>query len=1096
MKDQIEFFLSTDSNKMVYKGSCKVYLNNESKLLLIEPEDEDIKILKIPFCNFFVQQKNFLIHYSSSDSSDDCVLCFSTEKDCKDIHHGILKHQVNVKQEIIDDDFGFSLSNKKFIDILIAVDNAIKKNSNVPERLKRVIAQMMLTRPSKKEKEETFTSEFSFDSEEVQTNQNSPRSSLQSPVDEIRSRKRKYSSSDDYKKEKQCKMEITELDVPSGVTTFELSFDDYYSPTTSQSTFTFSTNLSLQHSIPAQNVDFTFFPTWMSTTELRRFHRKTLSKGLLQSLSADKEGFIDILSVNKHIKEINIKNELPEFENCCPYRNVSALSAKSGTLLFFEYSEEHPPLLNQPGMASKIRNYYKKFDGEDADIKIEFGETSFTQDYPYLGDLKPKQHLQSLENNMFCAPIYQQKFKTTDYLLVISENKLIIRKCSNLFVVGQECPLQEVPNPNSKKASNFARDFLFMFIYRLFWASSDIPRRLKMEDIRKAFPHYPESTLRKRLKICATFIRTGEGVNTNYWVLKEDFCLPTEKEILKLITPEMCCAHYSMMSAKQRLKNAGYGETNILANINESDSDDDVKIEDEIQCAPWNTTKAFLTALQGKCYLDQRGTADPTGCGEAFSYIRRSSKWTRREESFLPIQPQRCTGTNADLRKLPIKEARELCKEYGFPEERINALGRWKVIDLIRKISIQEAKNGADLNGIARFAKSGIRLTQMQQNWKEYCQKIFDVQNQSLSNDADLSSDDENSLSENEEDDDVTIIESEDEESDNFSFASTVAVKREPSSSFDVFESSEIFGPSDIFGPSEFNKRGKIDNSIMEQQNESITVSKKFKSRNIKMENGKEMHDNESIVKEESSQSSESHQHSESDTRPSTSATDRIPESLLNFATINDGNDELVYGENCKVSRKSLELLFERENNDRMKKLKIIRTFRDSNGQEAIRSEMISNSKIIDAYIKIRTTKDMEFIKEYSYNDEEYKKENRKKIRRYQDQLRRIKRKEEEIKLGILPKPSSRKKKPKKELKLKCSSCGAIGHMKTNKNCPNYYSTSGNQQAKPTIGQLLSKNETGELTQIEETKIRIKKSALNLKLRISKNAMKPKKDEK
>lgn len=41
-------------------------------------------------------------------------------------------------------------------------------------------------------------------------------------------------------------------------------------------------------------------------------------------------------------------------------REVEDLSGKDGTLLLMEYSEEHPPLLNQPGMASKIRNYYKR----------------------------------------------------------------------------------------------------------------------------------------------------------------------------------------------------------------------------------------------------------------------------------------------------------------------------------------------------------------------------------------------------------------------------------------------------------------------------------------------------------------------------------------------------------------------------------------------------------------------------------------------------------------------------------------------------------------------------------------------------------------
>uniref|UniRef100_A0A914QIW1 Uncharacterized protein n=1 Tax=Panagrolaimus davidi TaxID=227884 RepID=A0A914QIW1_9BILA len=159
MKEHIEFFLSTESNKFVYK---------------------DIKILKIPFCNSFVQHKNLLIYYSSNDSSENGVLSFSTEKDCKEIYLDRLKHQVTVKQEVIADDLCTPSSNKKFIDdILYALDNAVKNNSNVPENLKRDIAQM-LNQPSQKE---VAKNGFSSDIE-VQTNQNSPKT-IQSPVDEI-----------------------------------------------------------------------------------------------------------------------------------------------------------------------------------------------------------------------------------------------------------------------------------------------------------------------------------------------------------------------------------------------------------------------------------------------------------------------------------------------------------------------------------------------------------------------------------------------------------------------------------------------------------------------------------------------------------------------------------------------------------------------------------------------------------------------------------------------------------------------------------------------------------------------------------------------
>lgn len=84
-----------------------------------------------------------------------------------------------------------------------------------------------------------------------------------------------------------------------------------------------------------------------------------------------------------------------------------------------------------------------------------------------------------------------------------------VREMDALFVAGQECPLYEVPGPNSKRANNFVRDFLQVFIYRLFWKSRDTPRRIKMDDIKKAFPSHSESSIRKRLKLCADFKRTG-----------------------------------------------------------------------------------------------------------------------------------------------------------------------------------------------------------------------------------------------------------------------------------------------------------------------------------------------------------------------------------------------------------------------------------------------------------------------------------------------------------------------------------------------------------------------------------------------------------
>ena len=211
----------------------------------------------------------------------------------------------------------------------------------------------------------------------------------------------------------------------------------------------------------------------------------------------------------------------------------------------------------QCGMATKIKNYYKRRLGKDAGApEFKFGETIYAHTSPFLGNLAPGESLQALENNLFRAPIYNHKFPDSDFLIIRTRNNYFIRIVDAIFTVGQELPLYEVPAPNSKKANNFIRDFLQLFIYRLFWASTEIPKRIKIDDIKKAFPFYSEITIRKRLNFCADFNRSGS--NFKYWVIKPEFRLPNEEELRSMISPEQYCAYYSMVAAEQRLKGNFY----------------------------------------------------------------------------------------------------------------------------------------------------------------------------------------------------------------------------------------------------------------------------------------------------------------------------------------------------------------------------------------------------------------------------------------------------------------------------------------------------------------------------------------------------------
>lgn len=296
---------------------------------------------------------------------------------------------------------------------------------------------------------------------------------------------------------------------------YNISNDDYYNPKLVQNTAlkpTVGVNL-IQHSIPALELKPIFFPTFMGPIKLRSFHRPALKRyshgAIADSLSHP------VIPLLKHMKK---KAKQREQERLAAgggdmffMRTPEDISGKDGDLILCEFSEEHPPLMMQVGMATKIKNYYKRRLGKDSGApEFEYGETVYAHTTPFLGNLAPGQSLQTLENNLFRAPIYNHHLPDTDFLIIRTRNNYFIRNVDTIFTVGQQLPLYEVPGPNSKKANNFIRDFLQVFIYRLFWSSTDMPRRIKMEDIKKAFPSHSESSIRKRLKLCADFKRTGE----------------------------------------------------------------------------------------------------------------------------------------------------------------------------------------------------------------------------------------------------------------------------------------------------------------------------------------------------------------------------------------------------------------------------------------------------------------------------------------------------------------------------------------------------------------------------------------------------------
>ncbi|XP_037910415.1 transcription initiation factor TFIID subunit 1 isoform X2 [Hermetia illucens] len=786
---------------------------------------------------------------------------------------------------------------------------------------------------------------------------------------------------------------------------FNISNDVFYQAKSSETTLRMKVgggNL-IQHSTPVVELRAPFIPTHMGPMKLRLFHRPPMKKYSHGPLAQPTPH--PVLPLAKNISRKAKQRELERIASgggdVFFMRNPEDLSGKDGDIILCEFCEEHPPLMNQVGMCSKIKNYYKRKAAKDSGPpEFKYGETAYAHTSPFLGILHPGQCIQALENNMYRAPIYPHNIQSSDFLLIRTRNNYFIREFNALFTVGQECPLYEVPGPNSKRANNFARDFLQVFIYRLFWKSRDNPRRIKMDDIKKAFPAHSESSIRKRLKQCADFKRTG--MDSNWWVIKPEFRLPSEEEIRAMVSPEQCCAFFSMIAAEQRLKDAGYGEKFIFAQQEDDDEEMQLKMDDEVKVAPWNTTRAYIQAMRGKCLLQLTGPADPTGCGEGFSYVRVPNKPTQTKEEQEKEPKRTVTGTDADLRRLPLNKAKELLRKFKVPEEEIKKLSRWEVIDVVRTLSTEKAKAGEQ--GMDKFSRGNrFSIAEHQERYKEECQRIFDLQNRVLASSEVLSTDEDES-SASEESDLEELGKNLENMLANKKTSTQLELEREE------------------------QERQELLKKMMEEREGGHSAS----SKNLKQK------------KEEEAQAASNIQN---------------------------------------------------QNQGRI--LKITRTFKNAEGREYTRVEIVRRQPVIDAYVKIRTTKDEAFIRQFATLDEQQKEEMKREKRRIQEQLRRIKRNQERDMLAQMQKnqqltpggpptslgdpksssshtpgtpgtpstskdvsPSRRKMKLKPDLKLKCGACGQVGHMRTNKACPLYTGTPG---PSPSVNVALTEEQEEEI---------------------------------
>ncbi|WFD40407.1 uncharacterized protein MJAP1_003393 [Malassezia japonica] len=378
--------------------------------------------------------------------------------------------------------------------------------------------------------------------------------------------------------------------------------------------------LVVRHAWPAIKLQLPFYKMRLAKHETRSWHRP-----LIQFPSNMPITFSKVRSSRKKDGEKKSKDPSEVLHST---RDLTLKDASNFVLC--EYSEEYPPLLSNLGMGSLLVNYYRKKDSKDDHIpRAELGEAfvlDTTDESPFMkfGSVEPGQTQPVLYNNMTRAPLFRHKPQQNDFLFIRSTTKTdvkyYLRDIPYLFTVGQTYPTTPIPGPHARLVTNNVKHRLRMITYKLLEKSP--AHRIKIHRVMKYFPDHNELQMRQRLNEFMVFHRKSGDKHQGFWRLKPNVPIPDEAELQKLLTPEHICLVEGMQVGQRHLLDAGFTKT---AEGHEDDSDE-TKLDIEQLLAPWITSKNFLHATQGKAMLKLHGDGDPSGRGEAFSFVRVSMK--------------------------------------------------------------------------------------------------------------------------------------------------------------------------------------------------------------------------------------------------------------------------------------------------------------------------------------------------------------------------------------------------------------------------------------------------------------------------------------
>lgn len=144
----------------------------------------------------------------------------------------------------------------------------------------------------------------------------------------------------------------------ANIDTFNLSHDDYYNAAQGRNRVKHTTTKALvTHATPACKLSLV--PTHLTTEQLQNFHRPHHQMPIGQPIR------ITTVTKDRHANGKS-KKALTRVESVMKHK--SDLSGREGRIIFTEYLEERPPLVENVGMGTRICNFYRKKSPDDTPI--------------------------------------------------------------------------------------------------------------------------------------------------------------------------------------------------------------------------------------------------------------------------------------------------------------------------------------------------------------------------------------------------------------------------------------------------------------------------------------------------------------------------------------------------------------------------------------------------------------------------------------------------------------------------------------------------------------------------------------------------------